>query len=196
MTAKSRPYRTDSSSSGRSSKYTKVERRSFSYRPPEQRFRYISGAYLFEHRHHDREYDEIEEALTALRKAHGNSKRMELAERLHREAIVFAATMDMHITKENELILPICDDHISFEEQGRTLGQAHSHLSQDLMMRIVPWMFKALNANDREGFPREGMQMFSALHFAGMAQMLSSSVSPTEWQEMVRRIPELQSLGG
>ena len=106
---------------------------------------------------------------------------MELAERLHRQAIVFAATMGMHITKEDELILPIRDDHISFEEQGRTLGQAHSLLSLELTMRIVPCMFKALNANDREGSLRNGMQMFPAPHFACMAQMLSSSVSPTEW---------------
>ena len=66
-----------------------------------------------------------------------------------------------------------------------------SHIPPDLMMQLVPWMFKAQNVDDREGFLREGMEMFPPEQFKGMAQMLSQSVPAAEWQEMVRRIPEL-----
>ena len=157
----------------------------------EEVFRHISGTYIFDHRHHDGEYDEIEECLTALGQARGNSERTGLAQKLHLQAIIFSVTMDMHITKENELLLPVCDEHISFEEQGRLLGEAMSQIPQEIMMKVLPWMFKAQTVNDREGFLREGKEMFPPEQYSGMTQLISSSVSPQEWKEMVRRIPEL-----
>ena len=165
----------------------------FFFPPLEKVFRHISGTYVFDHRHHDGEYDEIEECLTDLGQAHGNSERKGLAQKLHRQAIIFNATMDMHITKENELLLPVCDEHISFEEQGRLLGEAMSHMPQEFMMKVLPWMFKALTMNDREGFLREGKEMFPPEQFTGMTQLISSSASAQEWQEMVRRMPELSA---
>ena len=58
-------------------------------------------------------------------------------------------------------------------------------------MKVLPWMFTAQTVDDREGFLREGMQMFPREQFRGMTHPLSTAVPVREWQEMVRWIPEL-----
>ena len=146
----------------------------------EERFRYIAGPYIFDHQQHYGEYDDIEESLTGLRTARGNAERVELAQRLNRQAIALAVTMDIHITKENELLLPVVDEHLSVEEQQAMLGQAMGNVPPEFMMKVLPWMFRAQTGGDREGFLREGMEMFPPEQLGGI----------------VRRIPELKAYGG
>ena len=157
----------------------------------EEKFRYLSGAYIFDHRHHDREYDEIEELLKGLGSSQSSSDRADMARKLYRESIIFTATMDLHITKENELLLPVADEHISPEEQGRMLGQAMSKFPPEAMAKILPWMFNHQDLGDKEGFLRECMGMFPPDQFKGMCQLLSGTVPSQDWSEMVRRIPEV-----
>ncbi len=94
----------------------------------EEKFRYIAGTYLFDHNHHAGEYDEVEEMLTGLTKARGSSEQSQLARQLNRQATALAVEMDIHITKENELLLPVLEEHWSIEEQGaRTWWSRRCH---------------------------------------------------------------------
>ncbi len=42
-----------------------------------------------------------------------------------------------------------------------------------------------------EGFLRMGMQIFPEERFDSLVESLSSAISPQEWQDVLRRIPEL-----
>ena len=68
--------------------------------------------------------------------------------------------------------------------------------SPELLMQAVPWMFKAQTVDDREGMLRSWMVMMPPDQLPGILQIMSTGVSPQEWQEMERRIPELQSVAG
>ena len=163
----------------------------------EKKFRYISATDVYEHEHHSRLYNEIEELLTGLRQARGSSERADLARRLNRQAIALNALTDDHINEENELLLPAFEEHFSAEELGKLMDQALEEMgSPELLMQAVPWMFKAQTVDDREGMLRSWMVMMPPDQLPGILQIMSTGVSPQEWQEMERRIPELQSVAG
>ncbi len=61
----------------------------------------------------------------------------------------------------------------------------------DMAPQILSWIFLGQSVKDREGFLRMGMKMFPQERFDSLVQLLSGEVSPDEWQEVTRRIPEL-----
>lgn len=157
----------------------------------EEKFRYFSGTYIFDHNHHGTEYDEIDQLLRGLKASRSSSDRASLASQLYRQSIILAATMELHISKENELLIPVADEHISPEQQAEMLSKAMSRFPPEAMVKILPWIFTAQTTNDKEGFLRESMALFPPDRFKGMCQLLSGSVPSQDWQEMARRIPEI-----
>ena len=128
----------------------------------EEKFRYVAATYVFDHNEHSGLYDEIEELLTGLRQAQGNSERAELAQRLNRQAIALNVKMDSHIYKENELLVPAFEEHFTLEEQGKVMDQAMKtimSIAPELMMQIFPWEFRAQTVDDREGMLRSWSEM-------------------------------------
>ena len=126
----------------------------------EKIFRYISATDVYEHEHHSRLYNEIEELLTGLRQARGSSERADLARRLNRQAIALNALTDDHINEENELLLPAFEEHFSAEELGKLMDQALEEMgSPELLMQAVPWMLKAQTVDDLEWMLRSWMVM-------------------------------------
>ena len=161
----------------------------------EEKFRYMMPTYVFDHQHHSRIQDEIEGLLTGLRQARGNSERAQLARHLNRQAIALNVLMESHINKENELWVPVLDEQFSFEQQKEIIDrsmQSASPETMQVMMQALPWMFRAQTVDDREGMLRGFQQMMPPDMFSGVAQLLSGAVSPQDWQEMVRRMPELR----
>ena len=104
------------------------------------------------------------------------------------------AVMDLHVTKENELLYPLYDNIFSVEEQNAHEEQIMAHMPPETMGMMAVWMFKNLGTNDREGFLRFGMKMLPPPALGPMMQMMADVVTPREWQEMTRRIPELAKL--
>ena len=165
----------------------------------EKKFRYVSATYVFEHQHQSRVYNEVEELLTDLGQARGSSERADLARRLNRQAVALNVLIDDHINEENELLLPAFEEHFTTEELGNIMDQALEVLGSmppELMMQIIPWMFRAQTVDDREGLLRSWREMMPPDQLPGIVQLMSSGVSPQEWQEMVRRIPELAPHAG
>lgn len=165
----------------------------------ERKFKYLAATYEFDHRRHLNSYTEIEDILAGLGRARSNSERVELARRLNRQAIASNIMMDLHIAKENELLFPTYDQLFSFEEQRAHFAQGFAltaHLPPDFTPRLMAWIFKAQTVDDREAFIKEFVGRLPPEHLAGMMKFISSAVSPQEWQEMLRRIPQLASISG
>ena len=161
----------------------------------DNRYKYVSETYLYDHQRHSGGYDEIEGILTSLGGARGNSTKVELAQKLHRQAIALDAVMDLHIDKENELLYPLYDMTFTEEEQQSMEQKIMSHMLPDFMPRVAPWMFRHQGLNDREGMLRYGMKIFPPEHLGPMLKLLSGAVTTPEWEEMRKKIPELAKLG-
>ena len=64
------------------------------------------------------------------------------------------------------------------------------------MQEALPWMFNSQPGNDdREGFLQEIMGMAPPQMLSPMIGLLSSTAEKRDWAEMVKRIPELKTLG-
>ena len=157
----------------------------------EERFSHVAAAYSFDHNNHSKMYQGIRETLTTLKTGVGRGDGPKLVRELRRKALALDALMSSHVGKENELIVPIFDEHFSIEEQGAILGKAMEHVTPDLMMKVLPWMYMAQSPDDKVGMMQEFQQMFPPEMFKGMTMMLSQAVPAADWQETVRRMPEL-----
>ena len=155
----------------------------------EERFRHITDTYDFDHDHNG--IAPVTEALAHLVSARHSSERAEEARQLQRQTVALQETMRLHVTKENELLLPVMQDVFSGGEQAEIMRQMIGYPPADLTPQILSWIFRGQSVTDREGFLRMAMDMFPQERFDGLVESLSSEVSPDEWQDVIRRIPEL-----
>ena len=163
----------------------------FLFPPLEARLSHSAKPYVSDHDHHSALYPEIEELLRGLMGARGNQERIGLARRLNRQAIALNVMMECHVTKENELLVPAFYELFSNEEIVEIRDTDMAKVPPEVMTNIIPWMFRSQTVDDREGMLRLAMEQFPPEMLNGMVQLFSSAVSSPEWQEMVRRIPEL-----
>jgi iron-sulfur cluster repair protein YtfE (RIC family) len=126
--------------------------------------------------HHRKLYGEIEESLSGLLKAGNSGDWSGFSAKLYRQAVALHAVMENHIDKENELLLPIYYENFSEEElKGlmAKMGEEADQAPQELLMRMLPWMFNANSVDDREGMLRGFKEMVPPQMFVGMTQFLA-----------------------
>lgn len=156
----------------------------------ESKFRHLTDSYVFDHDYQRMTVlDSIPQTLSELRK----SPASELHDKLNRQAIAFSTLLHLHITKENELLLPILYEHFSTEEQASILRQMSEHVPPEINGQWLSKTFAVLNIVDREKLLRALMQVAPANKFATVTKMLSNVAAPSDWQALILRIPELHS---
>lgn len=161
----------------------------------DSKYQYFSETYMYDHQRHTGEYDGIVGILNSLGRARGNKERIQLAQNLHRQAIAMNVVMDLHIHKENELLYPLYDMTFTTEEQRAMEMKINAHMPPDFMPKAAPWIFRLLNVNDRQGLIYYGMNLLPPEHLAPMMKLLAAAVTPPEWEELRKRVPELTKLG-
>ena len=60
------------------------------------------------------------------------------------------------------------------------------------MPAVLSWMLKNQGQEDREGFLREMMQGMPVPAFQGIKGLAQQTVSAKDWEDLTKRIPELQ----
>ncbi len=66
-------------------------------------------------------------------------------------AVALHETMRLHITKENELLLPVMDDVFSDDEQSGVMRQMLGYPPPDLTSQILLWIFRANRSPTEKG---------------------------------------------
>ena len=98
--------------------------------------------------------------------------------------------MRLHISKENELLIPHLEAEFDLDEQAEIAGAMAGLVDPPLMAELVGWMYRGQVAQDREGMIRFLMRILPPEPFTGLSGMLAG-MGAAEWSEMQRRIPEL-----
>jgi hypothetical protein len=98
--------------------------------------------------------------------------------------------MRLHISKENELLLPHLEAEFDLAEQAELAGAMAGMVEPQLMGQFVAWMYAGQTPQDREGMIRFLQAILPAEALAGLTVMLRG-LGDAEWAEMERRIPEL-----
>ena len=155
------------------------------------RVAFVAETYLYDHNDSDEHiFADITAAFDALGRANGNGERKDAALRLWREKAVLNETMRLHISKENELMMPHFEAEFDIPEQAELAGAMAGAVEPALMGQFVSWMYNGQSPQDREGMIRFLQGILPDDAFAGLTGMLRG-LGDTEWAEMERRIPEL-----
>jgi hemerythrin-like domain-containing protein len=155
------------------------------------RISFVAETYLYDHNDSDEHiFGAISEAFAALADANGTGERKERVRRLWREKAVLNEAMRLHISKENELLLPHLEAEFDVAEQAELAGAMAGSVDPQLMAQFVAWMYQGQTAQDREGMIRFLELIVPEEAFAGLTGMLEG-LDADAWAEMQRRIPEL-----
>ncbi|MGD0765820.1 MAG: hemerythrin domain-containing protein [Dehalococcoidia bacterium] len=150
----------------------------------------VSAPYLLDHKVDQRHMWEIAQSLSRFGATPGAGERTDLLHHLNRLTVILYSAMALHIRKEEEILVPLIEQHFSIEEQANIVNRAIAHFSPDQMQQVLPWMLKALTLDEQEAYLRELMQAMPPEAFHAMTRAVSEGVSPQQWQEITRRMPE------
>jgi len=160
----------------------------------EDRFRFVAESYQFDHDDSDEYvFADIDRALAGLR-GEGNGDRREYGALLYRQAVALHEHMRLHITKENELLLPKLEAEFDVPEQAELAGAMAGMVEPPLMAQLVGWMYRGQTMEDREGMVRFLKMVLPEPAFAAMSGMLAG-MDEAAWTGLQRRIPELATIG-
>lgn len=155
------------------------------------RIAFVAETYLFDHNDFDDHvWTDISDAFGDLERAGGNGERKDGARRLWRESVALHEHMRLHISKENELLLPHLEAEFDVPEQAELAGAMAGLVEPAMMGQFVSWIYRGQGDDDREAMIRFLRQILPPEAFGGITGMLSG-LGDTEWQEMQRRIPDL-----
>jgi hemerythrin-like domain-containing protein len=158
----------------------------------EGRYSHVTDTYVYDHRRQQALYGEIQAGLEALA-GRGSAGRASDVADLQRLAQHFGLAMGLHVAKENELLYPLYDQTYSVEEQvaiNMRLQQEHPP-APELIAQLVPWMFRLQAPDDRVGLARFYLGVFPPEGRPALVKMLSGGVTPDEWADVTRRVPDL-----
>lgn len=158
----------------------------------EERYRHVADAYEFDHDHFGESFfGGMRSALDSLSSTGSNSRRKEDSATLYRSAIALNESMRLHVTKENELLVPIIANEFDTDEQIRIAGALAGTFDPALMAETTAWMYKGQDKSDRELMIRFFLNALPPEPLGKTIKMLSAIGSPADWKEMESRIPEL-----
>jgi iron-sulfur cluster repair protein YtfE (RIC family) len=154
----------------------------------EHQIQHVADSYIFDHEHQNMTViDDVEEILHSLAKAPDS----ELQERLNRQSIALNVMPNLHVLKENELLMPILYTKFDTEEQAEIMQKMSGHIPPEVALQWMSGTFRALRISDRESLARTMKQLVPEEHFGGLVQIFRDFVSEQEWQELTQRLPKL-----
>ena len=107
-----------------------------------------------------------------------------------RAAAAFKFHLDMHLGKEDAHLYRIFNERIPVHDQVKALGMMAGTVPQDRFPEVVEWMFPLIGPDDRENMTRIWQMVMPEQAFTMVRQLIMKAIG-NEWEELVRRIPEL-----
>ena len=150
----------------------------------------ISAPYLLDHRVDQLHMQEIGQSFERLATTADATGRADVMRALWRQAIAINSAMTLHIRKEEEILVPLVEKNFSVDEQKAIVSQAISHFTPEQMQVGLPWIIKALEPQEQEGYLRMMMEEMPPPVFRAATQWIAAGVSAAQWAEIVRRLPE------
>jgi hypothetical protein len=141
----------------------------------------VAEAYIMDHRGLDRAYTALDDAVSA-RDPLGTA----------RATASFKFHLDIHLAKEDAHLYRLIAERVSVADQGKAVGLLSTAVPQDRFPEVIAWLFPLLDSQDRERTVRVWQMLMPAQVFAGAAALVRKTVGD-DWDDLIRRIPELAS---
>jgi hemerythrin-like domain-containing protein len=154
----------------------------------EARAPHVRDAYLFDHEDDRRLVGEL------LAEIDRSAEKSAPTEALVRLAVALTEHVDLHVRKENEVLVPLITKLFTPPEQGAAVGKMIGSFSPADLERAFPWIFGHLDPADRVAYLRMLSKVMPAERFPTVAKWIKAGVSAEVWSGIVTGAPEL-SLG-
>jgi zinc finger protein-like protein len=155
------------------------------------RYRFVAETYEYDHDDFEAHvFDGLDDALAGLARANGNNERRESARLFFRQSVALHEHMRLHISKENELLLPKLASEFDVSEQAEIAGAMAGMFEPQLMAETVGFMYRGQSPADRVGMVEFLMNLLPPEGFANLTDALKAH-NEKEWAEVERRIPDL-----
>lgn len=142
----------------------------------------VSEPYKQDHRGLDSLYERLNNAVS-------NNDLIEVA----RITAAFKFHLDIHLNKEEAHLYRVYDERISMAEQLTINGKMAGKVPQNRFPELVSWLYALIGPDDRENMTRIWQQSMPAQLFLKAAGLIRSAIG-TDWEDLIHRIPDLNSI--
>jgi hemerythrin superfamily protein len=139
---------------------------------------------------YERDHRGLDSLFESLQKAVNSSDILMIA----RTTAAFNFHLRIHLDKEEAHLYRIFDQRVSLPDQGAIAGKMAQKIPRDRFAEFINWLYPLLGANDQENMVRIMRQALPAPVFEGATQLIKAAIGD-DWTELIRRVPELNSVG-
>lgn len=156
-----------------------------------RRIDFVAETYEFDHEdfeHHV--FSGITEARTGLARSTTASDLRDSGEQLYRESVALHEHMRLHISKENELLLPHLETEFDVAEQAEIAGAMAGMFDPQLMAQVVDFTYRWHSASDRAAMLRFLHAILPPPAYQGLTEYLRAN-NAQSWPDTEKRLADL-----
>lgn len=147
----------------------------------------VSKSYSLDHRVEEGIFAEIHELIQECSAGGGAAVR----QKLWRQIVAANAIIHLHIKKEEELLLPLFDQHIPAADQGALVSKMMGHVPPQEMEGLFKWMVPILTREEREIQVHQILPGLPSHMLPVVKGWYHNSLSAQDWDDLVGRVPAL-----
>jgi hypothetical protein len=135
---------------------------------------------------YERDHRGLDSLFESLHKAINASDALATA----RVTATFNFHLDIHLDKEDAHLYRILNERVSLPDQGAIIGRMARKVPQERFAELVGWLYPLIGLDDRENMTRIWRQVLPEPAFSGAIKLIQAAIG-ADWEELTRRIPEL-----
>ncbi|MGB7860587.1 MAG: hemerythrin domain-containing protein [Acidimicrobiia bacterium] len=154
-----------------------------------ERIRFVAETYQYDHDDFDAHaFSGVDDALAGLRSGGGTNQLKASAELLYRQNVALHEHMRLHISKENELLIPKLDMEFDVSEQAEIAGAMAGMVDPQLMGQLVIFMYRGQTLTDRVGMVTFLKSILPPEAYTNLSSGLEA-IDVSAWAAVESRLP-------
>ncbi len=156
----------------------------------DRRIGFVSETYAFDHDDFENHvFDGISRARTGLAQSTTSAELRGFGNEMYRESVALHEHMRLHISKENELLLPHLETEFDISEQAEIAGAMAGMFDPQLMAQVVDFTYRWHSTSDRVAMLQFLHAILPSPAFEGLSGHLATR-NPDSWPEVQKRLTE------
>lgn len=151
----------------------------------------IAVHYVFDHKEEDKLLAALKDLAKTLASETDEKRASEARAELLRNATALRHHAQLHIAKEEEIIVPLVQKHFAPPEQGAIVKQLLGSYRPDQMSQMIPWTITWLDPPDREAYVRIMQKGMPPQAFNALKDWLRTGTPAEVWDDLKTRVPDL-----
>lgn len=150
----------------------------------------FAAHYLYDHKEEESLIHEIQDLVKAVAQNPAD-RTAKVRSDLQRRAAALRHHANLHVGKEESIVIPTIVKLFSPPEQGAIVQQVLSRYTPDQVREMLPWIINWLEPADRAIYMRDMSMGMPPPVFAAAKDWIRSGTSAEVWADLQKRVPDL-----